>query len=58
MLLYVIKHLVLLNALETICKDGLNRMLVLFFTFGMYGSFSYRCVIDINVLFKCEELIM
>ena len=28
------------------------------FTFGMYGSFSYKCVVDINVLFKCKELIM
>ena len=28
------------------------------FTFRMYGSFSYKCVVDINVLFKCEELIM
>ena len=24
------------------------------FTFGMYGSFSYKCVVDINVLFKCN----
>ena len=34
--------------------DGLNRILVFIFTFGMYGSFSYKCVVDINVLFKCE----
>ena len=25
------------------CMDGLNWILVLFFTCGMYGSFSYKC---------------
>ena len=37
---------------------SLNWVLVLFFTCGMYGSFFYKCVVKINVLFKCEVLIM
>ena len=28
------------------------------FTCGMYGSFSYKCVVEINVLFKCDVLIL
>ena len=40
------------------CMDGLNWILVLFLTCGMHGSFSYKCVVEINVLFKCEVLIM
>ena len=40
---------------------SLNWILVLFFTYGMYGFFFfffYKCVVEINVLFKCEILIM
>ena len=37
---------------------SLNWLFVLFFTCGMYGSIFYECVVEINVLFKCEVLIM
>ena len=37
---------------------SLNWILVLFFTYGMYELIFYKCVVEINVLFKCEVLIM
>ena len=38
---------------------NLNWIFVLFFTCGMYGFFFfYKFVFEINVLFKCEILIM
>ena len=44
----VIKHLVLIIVCvaNNYCMDGLNWILVLFFTCGMYGSFSYKYVIQ------------
>ena len=58
----VIKHLELLYVLQTIIVylygRSLNWILVLFFTYGIYGSCFYKCVVEINVLFKYEILIM
>ena len=37
---------------------SLNWILVLFLTCGMYGLIFNKCVVEINVLIKCEVLIM
>ena len=53
MLLYVIKYLVLLYVLETICMDELNRILVLFLHLECMDHFLinvkswYKCVIQV-----------
>ena len=43
---------------QLLYERSLHWILTLFFTCGMYGSFFYKYVVEINVLFKCEILIM
>ena len=41
-----------------ILYDWIESDTCFIFTCGMYGLFSYKCIVEINVLFKCEVLIM
>ena len=43
---------------QLLYRRSLNWIFVLFFTYGMYGLTFYICVVEINVLIKCEVLIM
>ena len=55
----VIKNLELLYVLQTIIVwNEFELDTCFFFTCGMYGSFFYKCAVKINVLLKCEVLIM